>query len=343
MQFEVEVELPEKPLKDLKYFGNLKAKVIDSICSHCATCMAVCPVYGITEKQDFPNWEEECIDCGACIRVCPRWDYKPLSGIGSYVELIAARSNRFTGQDGGIATEIMASALEMELVERAVLVGRDDKWKPIAVQIRKVEQLSKSNLAGTKYSFANVMSELRKAVFRAKKGVGVIGTPCIVSGIRRLQEEVQSFKQKVKLVVALFCTENFHHHKLTDFLKDKGVDLSKAVKMDITKGKFIVKMENGEIGFAVKELDGIVAQGCKVCLDFSGVQGDISVGSVGSEVGFSTLVVRSKLGSSIIDYIKKKEHATFGKANLEPIQKLVKFKQKRAKIKLEKNIERRLF
>jgi coenzyme F420 hydrogenase subunit beta len=278
--------------------------------------------------MDFPNWEEECIDCGACVRICPRWNYRPLSGIGNYIEIIAAKSNRFTGQDGGMATEIIASALEMEIIERAIMVGRDDEWRPIATQIRKVEQLS--NLTGTKYSFANVMAELRKAVFRTKKSVGLIGTPCIVSGARKLQE-IQSFRQKMKLVVALFCTENFYHHQLIDFLHKKGVDISKVVKMDITKGKFIVTMENGEMSFAVKELDAIVAQGCKVCLDFAGVQGDVSVGSVGSDVGFSTLVVRSELGKRIIDYIKEKEYAIFTKANLEVIQKLVDFKRKREK------------
>jgi coenzyme F420 hydrogenase subunit beta len=326
--FKCEVKLPKKPL-DLKYFGNLKAMVIDSICSHCATCTAICPVYGINAEIDFPNWEEECIDCGVCVRLCPRWDYRPLSGLGKYVEIIAAKSNRFTGQDGGMVTEIMASALEMGLIDRAIFVGRDDEWKPMAVQIRKVNQLN-DKLSGTKYSFANVISELRKAVFKTKKGVGVVGTPCIASGVRKLQEEIQSYRN-VKLTIALFCTENFHYHQLADFLQNKGVKLGKVLKMNITKGKFIVTMENEEISFGVKELDGIVPSGCKVCLDFAGVECDLSVGSVGSDVGFSTIIVRSEVGKDIIDYIKEREHATLGKVNVEAIQKLIEFKRRRKK------------
>jgi len=333
------VELPKKPI-DVKYFGNLKEKVIDSgLCSHCATCTTICPVYDITAGDkpiEFPNWEEECIDCGSCIRVCPRWDYKPLSGVDDYIEIFAAKSKRYKGQDGAMVTEIIASALEMELIDASLFVDRTEDWQTKVVTIRKPKQLEKGTASGTKYSFADVMPGMRRAVFRAKKGLGFIGTPCMVSGLRKIQEEVASFREKVNLAIALFCTENFYYHQLKEFLAKKGVDLKHAVKTDITKGKFIVSLENGEeVKFSVKELEEIVPSGCKHCIDFTGVESDISVGSVGSEDGYSTIIVRSEVGKKIIDFIREKDYAEFSEADVSVVEKLANYKIKKNKKNLE--------
>ena len=333
------VELPER-LIDVKYFGNLKEKVIDSgLCSHCATCTTICPVYGITAGDkpiDFPNWEEECIDCGSCVRVCPRWDYKPLSGVGDYIEVLAAKSKRYKGQDGAMVTEIIASALEMELIDASLFVDRTEDWQTKVVTIRKPKQLEKGTASGTKYSFADVMPEMRRAVFRAKKGLGFIGTPCMVSGLRKIQQEVASFREKVNLAIALFCTENFYYHQLREFLAKKGIDLTKAVKTDITKGKFIVSFEDEEeVKFPVKELEEIVPSGCKHCIDFAGVESDVSVGSIGSPDGFSTVIVRSERGKEIIDFIREKGYAEFAEADVAAVEKSANFKIKKNKKNLE--------
>ena len=330
--FEFKVSLPVKR-HDGKYFENLKIEVIDKgICSHCGTCAAICPVYGIKVEDKpiyFPNWENECIDCGACVLVCPRWDYKPLSGLGDYLEILAAKSNRFIGQDGAMVTEIVASALEMKLIDRAVFVSRDENWMPKAVTIRKVDELKDGKVTGTKYSFADVMVELRKAVFQSKKGVAVVGTPCMISGIRVLQDKVESFK-KVKLAIGLFCTENFYYSQLKEFLKQKGINLDDAVKTDITKGRFIVRMEKDEVGIPVKELKSIMPSGCKVCRDFTAVEADVSVGSVGSENGFSTVVFRNEEVKKILDYIKDRGYAEFDEdINMDIIERLANAKAKR--------------
>jgi len=177
-QSEWEVAVPEKPLKDRLYFENLKAKVIDrNICSRCLTCAAICPG-GITvvgNKVDFPEYETRCLDCGACVRVCPRFVYEPKSGLGSYLKFIAGRSKRFTGQDGAMVSELMVSAMEMGMIDRALFVGRDENWATEIFHVRESEQLSIPTLGGTKYTFAAVLPELKRAVMFTKRGVGVVG------------------------------------------------------------------------------------------------------------------------------------------------------------------------
>ena len=334
-QSEWEVAVPEKPLKDKTYFGNLKAKVIDTnLCSRCLTCAAICPG-GITvvgNKVDFPDYETKCLDCGACVRVCPRFVYEPKSGLGDYIEFIAGRSKRFAGQDGAMVTELLVSALEMGMIDRGLFAGRDEKWATEMFHVREPEQLAITTLGGTKYTFADVLPALKEAVGFTKRGVGIVGTPCIVSGVRKLQQEYPIFRERVKLVVGLFCTENFHYGDIGKFLQEKGVDFSKLIKTDITKGKFIATMSDGEkVKFKIKEVEEIVASGCGVCTDFTAVESDASVGSVGSEKGFSTVVVREEPAKKVIDFIKEKEHADFGEAKPEELDYLINLKKGREK------------
>ncbi|MHC1623515.1 MAG: Coenzyme F420 hydrogenase/dehydrogenase, beta subunit C-terminal domain [Candidatus Methanospirareceae archaeon] len=335
---EWEVKIPEKKLKDRLYFENLKAMVIDTqLCSRCLTCVSICPGGLLVNEEDivdFPDFEDKCLDCGACVRVCPRYDYKPKSGLGDYIEFTAGQSKRFKGQDGAMATEFIVSAMDMGLIDRGIFVDRDELWRTDIFHVRNPEQLQALPLGGTKYAFANVLPEVKKAVMFTKKGVGVVGTPCIVSGIRKLQQEFPIFKEKVKLVVGLFCTENYHYDEVSKYLQEKGVDFSKLVKTDITKGKYIATMTDGKVKFKVKELDEILPSGCNRCTDFTAVESDVSVGSVGSAAGFSTVVVRTDVAKEVWDYIQKMRNAEIGEGKPEELEFLIDFKKKR-----EKNIQ----
>jgi len=107
------------------------------------------------------------------------------------------------------------------------------------------------------------------------------------------------------------------------------VDLRDAVKTDIKKGKFIVRLKDGgRVSFPVKELEEIIPSGCKVCQDFAAVESDVSVGSVGSATGFSTVIVRGDLAKQVLDYIREKDYAEFGEAKLDLVQKLCDYKVK---------------
>jgi len=335
---EWEVKIPEKKLKERLFFENLKAMVIDTqMCSRCLTCVSICPSELIVNEEDivdFPNYEDKCLDCGACVRVCPRYDYKPKSGLGDYMEFTAGQSKRFKGQDGAMATEFIFSAIDMGLIDRGIFVDRDEQWRTSVFHVRGKEQLERLPLGGTKYTFADIMPELKKAVMFTKVGVGVVGTPCIVSGVRKLQEEFPVFKEKVKLVVGLFCTENFHYNEVSKYLIEKGVDYSKLIKTDIMKGKFVATMTDDEVKFKVSQLSSILPSGCNVCTDFTAVESDVSVGSVGSAAGFSTTVVRTEVAKEVWDYIKKMGNAEVGEGKVEELDFLINHKKER-----EKNIK----
>uniref|UniRef100_A0A7C3UDX3 F420H(2):quinone oxidoreductase n=1 Tax=Geoglobus ahangari TaxID=113653 RepID=A0A7C3UDX3_9EURY len=317
-----------KPAKVCSY-KILQKNVVDTkLCSHCGTC-TICPT-GVIILEDRPldfDAKKGCLGCGACMAVCPRYDYKPLNGVGEFIESVAAKSKRFVGQDGAMVTEFMASALEMGLIEVALFVSRDEMWRPIVVHVRDPEVLKDRRITGTKYSYAPVMPELHK-IIRRVESVGFIGTPCMISGLRKLQEKIPLYR-KVKLAVGLFCTENFYWHELYEFLKEKGADLRKAVKTDITKGNFIVTFEDGsEFSIPVKEMEEIVPSGCKVCQDFAAVQADVSIGSVGSDPGFSTVLIRTEIAKQVYDYMMKQGYIETGEIKIKIVQRLCDYKIK---------------
>jgi sulfite reductase (coenzyme F420) len=105
------------------------------------------------------------------------------------------------------------------------------------------------------------------------------------------------------------------------------VDLDNAEKTQVRQGKFIAKVEGREVSCKVRDLDCATEAACKFCDDFTSRLADISVGSVGSKPGYSTVIVRSPVGEQLLSNNKFAVEA----ADKQEIAKLVKFKRERSK------------
>ena len=82
-----------------------------------------------------------------------------------------------------------------------------------------------------------------------------------------------------------------------------------------------------EVGCRVKDLDDAAEKACRFCDDFTAKLADISVGSVGSKKGYSTVIVRSKAGEKLLKNIDLSKEPV----DKEEIVRLAKFKRERAK------------
>ena len=107
----------------------------------------------------------------------------------------------------------------------------------------------------------------------------------------------------------------------------KGVDIDKAEKTQIRKGKFTVHIDGKEYSCKVKDLNGAVEKACHYCDDFSAQLADISVGSVGSQIGYSTVIVRSEVAKKLLENLDVTKEAV----DKEEIIKLSRLKKQRAK------------
>lgn len=330
-------------IKTRKGFIHLKSKVIDrkSVCSFCSACIGVCPNnriydidYKITESPVIP-----CMYCGHCSSSCHRYDYKPVSGVGNYIEMFAARSNRFGGQDGGMVTEFLVNAMDMGVVDTCVVVDKDEKWRPILTVASSKDEVLKS--AGSKYTHAKVLSFLSEANKFSEKGIAIIGTPCQMEGLKKLTNTVPSLASLVKLRISLFCTENFSYKSLyEDFLGSKGIEVDRIRKVDVRRGKLLITLariedlelevlEDGKVHeYPIKELDPYVYEGCKICQDFSGIYSDVSIGGIGSEDGYNTLLLRTKIAKDLYESMRNNHSIEETSADLEQVKQMCDLKIK---------------
>jgi coenzyme F420 hydrogenase subunit beta len=82
----------------------------------------------------------------------------------------------------------------------------------------------------------------------------------------------------------------------------------------------------------VRELENDIREGCRFCGDLVSRLADISIGSVGSVDGYSSVIVRSKKGKKLLDGLSFCRE----KAVREDIVKLARMKRRNA----DRNLER---
>jgi coenzyme F420 hydrogenase subunit beta len=347
--------------KNTQYFES--AQVYD--CLRCGACMTVC-VNGLSPilikqaraKNDANKLmklnAEYCAGCGNCNLVCPArihlegntlgYNLMPeeataineqfLTGkadetLGVYSDIFAAKSS-IAGQDGGVATAVLASGMKKNLFDAAIVVQRIDGYLADAVIAENVDDLLKAK--GTKYVRVSMMEKLGELLAKGKRKIAIVGTACQVRAARRLQQVLKKKYPDLELtIIGLFCYEIFDYKKLKEetqrLLK---VNLDDAEKTQITKGKYIVTIKGKDYSVAVKELSAATEKRCLSCPDFTAMYSDISVGSVGSADGYSTVIVRSDVGKELV----AKLDLTKGTVNVDEVTKLAVMKKDRS----DKNI-----
>jgi coenzyme F420 hydrogenase subunit beta len=227
--------------------------------------------------------------------------------LGTYKEAISARTTdkrvQEVSQDGGIVSSLFIYALEEGIIEAAVVAGNtDEKWRPQPVVAMSAEDII--DAAGTKYTMSPNVFAIKEAARQCGvEKLGTVATPCQVLGIRKMQTypfSTRFIADKLKLVLGIFCMENFPHASLDTFIGAKlNSSLEDTKKMDIGKGKFWAETNSGTEGLPIKETHGYEQAGCNICTDYVAEYADLSTGSVGSPDGWSTILTRTDDGASL--------------------------------------------
>jgi len=225
--------------------------------------------------------------------------------LGNYKTCVAARSTDKEilkgAQDGGIVTQLFVYALEEGIIDGAIVAGpSDEPWKPEPiVATTKAELLA---ARGTKYNLSPNLSLLKEATrsYGLDK-VGIVGTPCQMQAVRKAQlypVGMRDVPDKIALAIGIFCMENFPYQSIEAIVEDHcNVKLESVTKMDIGKGKFWAYTERDAVSqIPLKVTHKYEQPGCHVCLDYVSNLADVSTGSVGTPDGWSTVMVRTKIG-----------------------------------------------
>lgn len=334
----------------------------EETCILCGLCHRVCEELvgvsainaqnrGVSRDVDTPYGQlsEDCIACGACALVCPtrsileRKNIYPLSSadikkiedllggttddeLGVNRDMFAGKSD-ILGQDGGMVTAILQRGRDSGLLDAAIVAQKNRSFGANAVLVDETDSILQAK--GTKYVRVSVIAPLLDALKRGKRRVAVVGTPCQIRVVRKLQ--LQGYFNDVEIfLIGLFCFESFDYAAQKSRIWELfGIDLDNAEKMQIARGKFIVTAGGKEHSCPVRELERAVRAGCPYCNDLVSRLADISIGSIGSPDGYSTVIVRSERGERLLDA------ASFDRIgiNRDDVVKLATIKKKNAEKK----------
>ena len=230
--------------------------------------------------------------CGLCALVCPRLNREYTSCnseeevIGNYTTTLAARTTdqalREKAQDGGLVSGILKWGLVSNKWSSFVGYTHDKNWHIFPRVVTESDEVTET--CGSKYTYTSIIDGLSR-LYRsglASKPFAIVGLPCHIAAIRKLEE---------------FSYEGLIEKKL---IKEMEIPITEVHKMDIRKGLFTIEMKSGAIHqVPIKELQKYGHNGCNTCCDFSAELADISVGGLGIS-GWTIALIRTEVGEEVM-------------------------------------------
>ena len=335
-------EDPTAKISDVKpkSFEDLIKDVHEKdICGECGGCVSFCTaadIGAIEMTGDGPphySNEENCLHCGICYLICPetfeldnelnrKYDFKP--PIGNWLKIVTAQAKdpkiREIATDGGVVTAILIALLENNLINGALISKRVSSFQRIPFFAKSREEILEA--AGTYYdlkgpvpelgnynTFVSTISELKKIDYSDYMKIAIVGVPCQIHSIRKMQELNIIPAHIVKYTLGLFCYENFKFDDVARAKIEERFNFSfKDIEKINIKDNLIINLRNKDTPLKIQfsELRDIMRHACRVCENFSNYFADISFGGLGSQTGYTTVMVRTKTGERIYNLAQNK-------------------------------------
>lgn len=342
-------------MTDLHGLDELNGRVLEKgLCASCGACVGRCPY--LTAFRGKTVILDHCtVEHGRCFTYCPMTFFDPEetsrtlfgssydgeSGLGHTKEVIATRAGdektAAMGQGGGTVTALMALAMDRGLIDAAVLTGlsRGDAF-PHGVVAETVPKIL--SCCGSRYVGAHSLTALREALDRGHQRIGVVGVPCQVRSLRKMalyDLKNEGLKDRITLVVGLFCNWAFSSRDFTAFLSTR-YDLHDIKRFHIPPppaGVLELETAQGLTRIPLDDLRPMIQAACGVCPDMTSEFADLSVGMYEGREGWNTTIVRTDAGRSLFEIATEAgvvEVESFPAENLAHLRQASINKRKRA-------------
>lgn len=299
---------------------QLKKEVFEpGLCTACGACVGYCPYIKAVADRVAMIYPCNCEE-GQCYQVCPRtltdlpffraqvfrgkvleFDEHNQNGLEAvlgvcralYFARAGTAAGSFQGQYGGVTTSLMRYALAAGKIDGALLVGgKPAQPRPVlATTLQQVEACT-----GTKYAAFPNLSMLYQPN-QNTSFLGLVGRPCQVTALRKMQQVEAGAAGQVKLVIGLFCFWSLGP-EFIPWLIEKGLGL--IDKMDVTVDEVLFQKGEEVIRQNLAEIRSFIKPSCQSCYDPVAELADLAVGSTEYEADWNTLIVRSQAGEDLV-------------------------------------------
>ena len=187
-----------------------------------------------------------------------------------------------------------------------------------------------------------MITELKNIVSSDAMNIAVVGTPCQIMSIRKMQELSILPAHIVKYTLGLFCNLNFSFDNKARKKLEERFDFSfDEVENLNVKENLIIQLKNKETKYIdFKDVHEFARPACFACRDFSNVYADISFGGLGSKDGYTTSIIRTETGEELYNnalkegYIQEPSKLNTSVKKSEMLAKVISFgKRKFARYK----------
>lgn len=318
---------------EIKTFLDLQEEVVGKgICRKCGGCISFCSAGGLNALQldakGFPRYadEDKCLKCGICYLICPltkdldaevreKFGWRP--PIGMYQTITSARATEdailAVATDGGVVTSLLVYMLDRHLIQGAIVSRKTTTFSRqplIATTREEIISAAGTQFSGTPHleelgdqytTYSPTISAVKSLAGRRLHGVALVGTPCQINTVRKMQCLSILPADVISYTIGLFCVENFSFDALASekLERELAIKLEDIVKLNV-KEDLIITLRNGTtVHVPLEELDEVARPACLACTEFANDYADISVGGLGSPDGYTTALVRTEKGRQV--------------------------------------------
>ncbi|MHC4580527.1 MAG: Coenzyme F420 hydrogenase/dehydrogenase, beta subunit C-terminal domain [Planctomycetota bacterium] len=319
--------------KDVNSFEDLRKEIIEAgLCGRCGGCASFCSADEMHalgfDRSEGPTLvaEDNCLKCGICYLICPqikaldaevreKFGWQPPIGIHSKMVSACTTEPKVSGvcTDGGVVTSLLRYALKKRLIQGALVskgtgpfsrrpflaTDPDELIEAAGTHFDEVQHLGEFGKGYSTYS--PTIQEIKKIDQLRLDKIALVGTPCQIYTVRKMQVLNIVPADSIAFTVGLFCMENFtfDSNSVAALEKRLGVKLGDIAKLNI-KDDVILTTADGQVHHVPFEaVDDIARPACMACPDFANDFADISVGGLGSPDGYTTTVIRTSLGQKL--------------------------------------------
>ncbi len=316
----------------MKTFFNLVQEVQKpGLCHRCGGCVTFCTAvnYGALELSDDgkPRFGdmEKCIECGLCYAICPEIDEleeetRRLSNwsapMGRIIETTIARAADKAvlkaGTDGGVVTALLLHMFDRGRIDGAIVarqIGRFHRQPFLAATREEIKDGAGfffDTSHGMKsfsdqYMTYSSIEEFDPMIKKGLRRVALVGTPCQIMSIRRMQALNLVPSETVSICLGLFCSGNFTFGEAEQArLAALGGFAWEDVRKINIKDALLVHLKDGAVKRVdLSDIDWMRRYACRFCPDYASEFADISFGGIGAAEGWTTVITRSPLGRAV--------------------------------------------